>query len=509
MSESSSPALVAVVGAGTMGAGIAQVAAQAGHRVLLFDTFAGAAARALEQIGASLARLVERGKLDASARDALLGRITPCTALAELKDATLVIEAIIEDLAAKQQLFRELEEICADDAVLASNSSSISITAIAAALRRPERFLGMHFFNPAPLMQLVEIISGLATDRDVSDQVFTLAASWGKRPVHVRSTPGFIVNRVARPFYGEALRAAQEGAADRATIDAVLKQAGGFRMGPFELMDLIGNDINYAVTCSVFAAYYQDPRYQPSLLQKELNDAGFLGRKSQRGHYRYGAGAVNSEPVSAAAAAAPRSVAHGSLGSVTAPLATMARAAGIEVTTDPSLPDNGWRVGAWLLLLSDGRCATQLAAATGNPNVALHDIALDFTSAERIAICRADQATVSLDPVIGFWQALGKAVSVIDDFPGLLLLRTVCMLANEGAEAVHQHICTAAGVDAAMQAGVNYPRGPLAWAEQLGLAQVVHVLDALNDFYRDPRYRASPLLRRRALAHMPLLTSSR
>ena len=193
-------------------------------------------------------------------------------------------------------------------------------------------------------------------------------------------------------------------------------------MGPFELMDLIGNDINYAVTCSVFDAFHHDPRYQPSLLQKELNDAGFLGRKSGRGHFRYGEGATNPEPATAQPAPAPRQVSHGALGPVVAPLPQLFQAAGIAVSANPSLPDNGWRVGDWLLSLSDGRCATQVAAALGTPNVALHDIAIDFATAERIAICRADQATANLEAVIGLWQALGKAVTVVDDFPGLLLL---------------------------------------------------------------------------------------
>ena len=254
---------VAVVGAGAMGAGIAQIAAQYGHRVRLFDTRMGAADTAKQQIGDTLRKLAGKGKLDPADAEAAAARIVPVHALGDLVSARLVVEAIVEDLDVKRKTFRDLEVVVAPDAVLASNTSSFSITSIAAGMKLPGRIAGMHFFNPAPIMPLVEVVSGLATVRGVADLVYDTAKAWGKVPVHAKSTPGFIVNRCARPFYGEGLRLLLENAADAATIDAVVREAGGFRMGPFELMDLIGLDVNFAVTKSVWEAYFQDPRYTP------------------------------------------------------------------------------------------------------------------------------------------------------------------------------------------------------------------------------------------------------
>ena len=276
-------AVIAVVGTGAMGAGIAQVAASAGHVVKLLDNRPGAAAKAIEGIRAQFGKLADKGKMSAEAAQAAGGRLVAVEQFVELADAALVIEAIVENLEAKQKLYRDLEDIVGADCIFGTNTSSISVTSIGAALQRPERLAGLHFFNPAPLMKLVEIVSGLATGRAVADTLFATAAAWGKTPVHARSTPGFIVNRVARPYYAEALRILNEGGSDCATLDAILRDAGGFRMGAFELTDLIGHDVNYAVTCSVFDAYYGDFRFQPSLIQKELVDAGRFGRKSGRG----------------------------------------------------------------------------------------------------------------------------------------------------------------------------------------------------------------------------------
>ena len=287
MSEHAAAALpitatVAVIGAGAMGAGIAQIAALAGHPVLLHDLRPGAAASAIDGIRAQIAKLAAKGKLTAERAEAASMALQPAESLDALRDAKLVIEAIVENLDAKRALFTQLEALLADDAILASNTSSISITAIGAALKRPERLVGMHFFNPAPLMPLVEVISGAATDKAVADTVFASSKAWGKTPVLARSTPGFIVNRVARPFYAEGLRLLQEAVCDAATLDAVIRESGGFRMGPCELMDLIGHDVNYAVTRSVFDAFYGDPRFAPSFVQLELVQAGHLGRKSRR-----------------------------------------------------------------------------------------------------------------------------------------------------------------------------------------------------------------------------------
>ncbi|WP_293470323.1 3-hydroxyacyl-CoA dehydrogenase NAD-binding domain-containing protein, partial [Polaromonas sp.] len=288
----SKQAVVAVIGAGAMGAGIAQVAAAAGHPVKLLDTRAQAAEDAVAGIRAQFTRMAEKGKLTAEAAAAAGARLMPVHQLADLADASLVIEAIVENLAAKQTLYSDLEAMVSADCIFGTNTSSISVTAIGAALRHPERLAGLHFFNPAPLMALVEIVSGLATDPAVAQTLFATAASWGKTPVHAKSTPGFIVNRVARPYYAEALRVLHEGGADPATIDACCREAGGFRMGPFELMDMIGHDVNFAVTNSVWRAFFHDQRFLPSLIQQELVDAGFLGKKTGRGFYDYREGAV-------------------------------------------------------------------------------------------------------------------------------------------------------------------------------------------------------------------------
>ncbi len=278
--------IVAVIGAGAMGAGIAQIAALHGHRVQLHDTRLGAGDAAKRGIAEALDKQVERGRIARADADAALGRIATVVTLPDVCVAQLVVEAIVEDLAAKRELLERVENVVEDTCIVASNTSSLSITALAAGMKRPGRIVGMHFFNPAPLMPLVEVVSGLATSTVVAETVFATAQAWGKTPVYATSTPGFIVNRCARPYYAEGLRLLAERAADVATLDAVLREAGGFRMGPFELIDLIGLDVNLAVTKSVWAAYFHDPRYAPSVLQEERVTAGFFGRKSGRGFLR-------------------------------------------------------------------------------------------------------------------------------------------------------------------------------------------------------------------------------
>ncbi|MCQ4348837.1 3-hydroxyacyl-CoA dehydrogenase PaaC [Pseudomonas stutzeri] len=488
-------AAVAVIGAGAMGAGIAQVAAQAGHPVALFDTREGAAAQAIAGIAKQLGKRVEAGKLDAAERDAVVARLTPAERLEDLAGSALVVEAIVENLQIKRELFEKLETICGDACILASNTSSLSITSLAATLKRPERVAGLHFFNPAPVMALVEIVAGLASDKAVLDCLYATAKAWGKKPVHTKSTPGFIVNRVARPFYAESLRLLQEGASDCATLDALLRDAGGFRMGAFELTDLIGHDVNYAVTCSVFDAYYGDFRFQPSLIQKELVDAGRFGRKSGRGFYDYAEGAERPVPQSLPAAAKPECVVvEGDLGPASALVERIA-AAGIEVIRRDGA--GLIRVGEALLALSDGRMAAERARDEGLRNLAVFDLALDYAKATRLAVAFAAGSDASArDAVAGLLQAAGLEVSEVTDSPALVVLRTVAMLANEAADAVLQGVGSAADIDLAMCAGVNYPKGPLAWADAIGVGTVLSVLDNLQRSYGEDRYRPSLLLRR-------------
>ncbi|MGC4008105.1 MAG: 3-hydroxyacyl-CoA dehydrogenase PaaC [Pseudomonas sp.] len=495
MSALSKDAKVAVIGAGAMGAGIAQVAAQAGHPVKLYDNRPGAAAQAIDGIDRQLGRLVEKGKLDAATRSAIIARLQPVETIEALADSKLVIEAIVENLEVKRSLFQQLEALCAEDCILASNTSSLSITSLAAGLKRPQQVVGMHFFNPAPLMALVEVVSGLATDPALADSLYATSLAWGKKPVHTRSTPGFIVNRVARPFYAESLRLLQEGAADCATLDALMRDAGGFRMGAFELTDLIGHDVNYAVTCSVFAAYYGDFRFQPSLIQKELVDAGRLGRKSGRGFYDYAEDAERPQPASLSSTTnISTCVLEGDLG-VAQPLVQRFKEAGIEITQRAG---NGLlRVGDAVIALSDGRLASQRAKEDGLRNLVLIDLALDYSKASRLGIsCSADTTPEALDQAVALLAKAGIAASRLSDSPGLAVLRTVAMLANEGADAVLQGVGSAGDIDLAMRAGVNYPQGPLAWAEQIGIGNVLRVLDNLQAAYGEDRYRPSLLLRR-------------
>lgn len=277
---------ISIIGSGAMGSGIAQVLAQSGHDVLLTDTREEALVKSKNGMTSTMSKLVDKAKITQAQADEILSRITFGTGVEGMSDSQLVIEAIVENLDVKKKVFADVEAVVDEKCILASNTSSLSITSIAAACQNPNRVIGIHFFNPAPLMPLVEIIPALQTNEDITQMVYGWVGSWGKVPVLCKDTPGFIVNRVARPFYGEALRIYEEGFADFATIDQSMRDLG-FKMGPFELMDMIGNDVNYAVTESVFAAFYYDQRFKPSLTQKKLNEAGWLGRKTGRGYYNY------------------------------------------------------------------------------------------------------------------------------------------------------------------------------------------------------------------------------
>ncbi|MEV0441930.1 3-hydroxyacyl-CoA dehydrogenase [Streptomyces spectabilis] len=486
---------VAVVGTGTMGQGIAQVALVAGHPVRLYDAVPGFAKTAAEAITARLDRLVAKGRLDADDRAAAAGRLQAVDGLAELAGCGLVVEAVLERLDVKQKLFQDLESVVSEDCLLATNTSSLSVTAIAGALTRPGRFVGLHFFNPAPLLPLVEVVSGSATDETAATRAYATAKAWGKTPVRCADTPGFIVNRVARPYYAEALRAHEERAADPATIDAVLRECGGFKMGPFELTDLIGQDVNEAVTRSVWESFFQDPKFTPSLAQRRLVESRRLGRKSGQGWYAYGDDVPRAEPHTAEPADAPASVTlRGELFQAAA-LVGLIEAAGIRVDREESAqaPYPGWIElpgGARLALVSGSS-----VHAMAEPTIEF-DLALDYASATRVALARdvrvSDQ---DLSEAVGLFQALGKKASVIRATPGMIVARTVAMLVDFAHDAVAREVADADDVDTAMRLGVNYPRGPLSWGASLGLYWVAQFLDDVHSEYPSGRYAPSPGLR--------------
>jgi 3-hydroxybutyryl-CoA dehydrogenase len=479
---------VAVVGTGTMGQGIAQVALLAGHPVRLYDAAAGRARDAADAIGARLDRLVEKERLTAADRDAARARLKAVEELTALADCTLVVEAIVERLDVKQELFRALEDVVADDCLLATNTSSLSVTAIGGALRHPGRFVGLHFFNPAPLLPLVEVVSGFATDVTSATRAYETARAWGKTPVACADTPGFIVNRIARPFYAEAFAVHESQGADPATIDAVLRESGGFRMGAFELTDLIGQDVNESVTHSVWQSFFQDVRFTPSLAQRRLVESGRLGRKSGHGWYDYAEGAERPEPHTAEQVPPPAYVvAEGDLGPASELLA-MIREAGIQVREEDE--DNGTR----LVLPSGG----QLALADGQTSVEFRDVvyfdlALDYRRATRIALSASqDTSAQTLAEATGLFQALGKKVSVIGDVPGMIVARTVARIVDLAHDAVAKGVATEEDIDTAMRLGVNYPLGPFEWSRRLGGIWAHDLLEELH--LREPSGRYAPSL---------------
>ena len=375
---------IGVIGSGAMGSGIAQVAAQSGHNVLVYDTNEFALKNAKMKLSKILDRLVEKGRIKKEEANAIFNRIMWVDNIKPFSDCGLVIEAIVERLDAKKSVFSTLEGLVGEDTILATNTSSLSIAAISSGMNHPHRLLGIHFFNPAPLMPLVEIIPSLQTDQSITQKAEELIKSWKKVTVIAKDTPGFIVNRVARPFYSEAIKMDEEGLADMATIDWAMKTIGGFRMGPFELMDLIGHDVNYVVTETVWTQFYYDPRFRPSITQKRLTEAGLYGRKSGKGFYDYSEGAEKPAP---------------------------------------------------------------------NED-----------------------------------QALGQ--EIVD--------RIVAMLINEAADAVFLNIGSAKDIDLAMTKGVNYPKGLLQWANELGMDTVLNRLQELHAFYGDDRYRPCPLMKQMA-----------
>ncbi len=489
-------AIIGVVGAGAMGAGIAQVAAAAGHPVLLFDAAPGAVENARAKIAKGLDGLVAKGKLDKDERDRTVAAIMGVPSLDGLAPAALIIEAIVEDIGAKRALFAKLEAL-APDALLATNTSSISVTAIARDLKNPGKLAGMHFFNPAPVMKLVEIVSGLATAREAADALFDLATRWGKTAVHARSTPGFIVNRIARPYYAEALNLLHEKRAKPGAIDACLR-AAGFKMGACELMDFIGHDVNFAVTKSVFEAFFYDRRYAPSPVQQELVDAGRLGRKTRQGFYTYSE-SEERKPSRPPVEWPPyrETVAVYGRGWVPEHMTNMLRSAGATVVRDPESMHAGLRVGALGLWLTDGERATQRHGRDREGEYcAVFDLPLKPGGALAVAFAAETPHGLRQDG-LSVLTAAGFVPLEVADSPGLIVARTVAMLINEAADAVQQGVCTVEGANTAMKLGTNWPNGPFEWLDILGVPYIAGVLQWIGDAIPSERYRISPWLQER------------
>lgn len=456
---------VGVCGAGAMGSGIAQVAAQAGCTVVVYDTFDPSREKSRAGIVKDLAKSVERGRLTQDGADAVLASMSWTGAIADLSGCDLVIEAIIEQFDVKQGLFAQLEEILAEDAVIASNTSSLPIGRLAKGLKHPARFLGMHFFNPATAMKLVEVISGPATPPELAARIAAIAKAWGKVAVPVADVPGFIVNRVARPFYGEAFRARQEGAAPE-LIDTLFKASAGFRMGPLELTDMIGQDINFAVASSVWQSYFGQTRFVPQLGQAALVDAGWLGRKTGRGVYDYAEGKGPDAP--AAISAEPLA------GAPARPEAPSAGLAPVEVA-------------GVVIRFTRGRTARAEAAEAGKP-VALLDW-FDGASATAAGFAASsDEAAAVAAGVLAAW---GLTTYRLADRPGLIVTRTLAQIANAAGDAVHEQVSDGDGIDSALRFGANYPFGPIAWAAKVGVAPLVQTLAAIAAATGQPMYNPS------------------
>lgn len=477
-----------VVGAGAMGAGIAQIAAQNGISMCLFDVRAGRAAEAKADIAKRLARLVEKGKLDDGSRQAAEDRIDVVDSLEALAPCHVVIEAIVENLEAKADLFAALERCVAEDAILATNTSSLPIGAIAARLDGKERVAGMHFFNPVPLMRLVEVIPGPDTSEEVMDLLTRLARKMGREPVTVSDTPGFLVNFGGRAYSTEALALLQERVATPVQIDAVMRDCFGFRMGPFELLDLTGMDVNYPVTEFVNRSMFGDPRLRSTARHKYMLDTGQLGRKTGRGFYDYAAGAETASPDAAVTQepAAAVVVPDG-----TPMLRDLAEACGASVLET----DDG--TSALLVALTGEDCSAH-AARTGRDFRRL--VALDPMGdlSRRVTLMTAVGACDDIRHAVSALLSRQRAVTLIADSPGFVGQRIAAMVCNLGCEMAQMGLAEPSEIDTAMRLGLNYPQGPLEMTDRLGVKSVFTVMSQLQALTGDDRYRPSQWLRRRA-----------
>ncbi len=492
--------VVGVVGCGAMGQGIIQVALQGGLRVIAYDAREGGAAAGRDAVLGRLDRLVEKGTLEAGAAAAMREALTVAGGIADLAPAGVVIEAVFEDLEVKRALFAELEAVVAADAILASNTSSLPIGSIARGAAQPGRIAGLHFFNPVPLMRLVEVIQGPATDPAVIEALVTVGERLGRTPVVVKDSPGFLVNHGGRAFTTEGLQLQHEGVATPAQVDAVMRDCGHFRMGPFQLMDLTGIDVNYPVSMIVFEQFLNDPRLRTTPQHRALFDAGRFGRKTGQGHYRYDAKGNVVDPPSPdhASEAVP---------AIAVQVATGGDAALDELLERCRLAARADDGATPVVAALYGEDATGFCARTGTDPRRL--VAIDTTgdTSRRVTLMTAPGADPRYrDAVAAAFARAGVAPTVIKDSPGFILQRMRAMIANLGCEMAQIGLATPADIDTAMKLGLNYPLGPLEIAEEMGVARTHAILSAIHEATGDPRYRPSLWLRRRALLGLPAHT---
>ncbi len=494
--------VVGVIGCGVMGRGIAQIAVLSGAQVRLADGREGAAAAARDTLRDTFGKLVDKGKLDASKAAAAVERLRPCATLNELAGCDVIVEAIIEELGAKKDLFATLEGIVGEATILATNTSSLSVTAIAAGLRHPERVAGFHFFNPVPLMKIVEVVGGFLTDTDVTDYLLALGRHWGHTAVLAKDTPGFIVNHAGRGYGTEGLRLLAEGVASVPVLDAILRDTAGFKLGPCELLDLTGLDVSHPVMESIYHQYYEEPRFRPQGLTRQMLIAGALGRKASHGFYRYGAdGKKQAFDEPAQPTAMPSSVwLSQERPELAERIASLVAAAGVALESGARASD-----GALCIVTPLGEDATTCCAREqldARRTVAVETL-LDL-SRRRVVMTTPATTADTLAMACGLFGAAGVPVSVIRDSSGLVTQRVIAHIVNIAADIAQQGIADPADIDRAVVLGLGYPIGPLAWGDQLGAATVLTILKNLEQQTGDPRYRASPWLQRRALLGLSL-----
>ncbi|WP_346798314.1 3-hydroxyacyl-CoA dehydrogenase [Halomonas sp. Bachu 37] len=492
-----------IVGTGAMGRGIAQLAAQAGVKVMLHDTRDGAVQEAKEFIGGLWDRSLQKQRLSQAQVEQYKASLYQADGLDDLSECDIVVEAIVEKLEAKQQLFQELENILEERAVLATNTSSLSVTAIASACQRPERVIGFHFFNPVPLMKIVEVIPGLRTAMAVTERVEALGQAMGHFTARTTDTPGFLVNHAGRAYGTEALKILGENVADHATIDRILVDQGGFRMGPLSLLDLTGLDVSHAVMESIYHQYYEEARFRPSPITRQRLNAGLLGRKSGEGFYRYEDGKAVVEDEPPIAQSAPRPVWLGvDEQSDRQALAALINAAGwpLETAEEPSNE-------ALCLLAPLGEDATTCALRLGldTSRCVAVDMLAGLASRRTLMTTPATSAEMR-DAATALLGADGTKVSVINDSNGFVLQRVVACIVNVGADIAQQGVAAPDTIDRAVELGLGYPQGPLRMGDHYGSRRILTILENLLAATGDPRYRPSPWLRRRAALNLPLNT---